>query len=127
MQDTVAEMAKDIKAKRTGDTSASAAELYAFVNRVRHASALVLWLQQQGVRLALVLVCACAQLHAASNQASKLSPHLPNAALVLRVLIAGAYHMLSQKWTSKHSAVDSGGAVTDQSNCSLCWMHPARS
>lgn len=35
-QDTVAEMAKDIKAKRTGDTSANAAELYAFVNRVRH-------------------------------------------------------------------------------------------
>lgn len=29
-------MAKDIKAKRTGDTSANAAELYAFVNRVRH-------------------------------------------------------------------------------------------
>jgi hypothetical protein len=27
-------MAKDIKAKRTGETSASAAELYAFVNRV---------------------------------------------------------------------------------------------
>lgn len=35
LQDTVAEMAKDIKAKRTGDTSANAAELYAFVNRVR--------------------------------------------------------------------------------------------
>lgn len=46
MQDTVAEMAKDIKAKRTGDTSASAAELYAFVNRVRYAPALLLWLQQ---------------------------------------------------------------------------------
>jgi hypothetical protein len=34
LQATVAEMAKDIKAKRTGETSASAAELYAFVNRV---------------------------------------------------------------------------------------------
>jgi hypothetical protein len=27
-------MAKDIKAKRSGETSASAAELYAFINRV---------------------------------------------------------------------------------------------
>jgi hypothetical protein len=46
MQDTVAEMAKDIKAKRTGDTSASAAELYAFVNRVRR-SCRAACLQQQ--------------------------------------------------------------------------------
>jgi hypothetical protein len=28
-------MAKDIKSKRTGDISTSAAELYAFINRVR--------------------------------------------------------------------------------------------
>jgi hypothetical protein len=34
-QDTVAEMAKDIKAKRTGEMSATAAELYTFINRVR--------------------------------------------------------------------------------------------
>ncbi|WIA07926.1 hypothetical protein OEZ85_007404 [Tetradesmus obliquus] len=35
LQDTVAEMAKDIKAKRTGEMSTNAAELYAFINRVR--------------------------------------------------------------------------------------------
>lgn len=37
-QDTVAEMAKDIKAKRTGEMSTNAAELYAFINRVRRAA-----------------------------------------------------------------------------------------
>lgn len=37
-QDTVAEMAKDIKAKRTGEMSATAAELYTFINRVRGGS-----------------------------------------------------------------------------------------
>jgi hypothetical protein len=31
-------MAKDIKAKRTGEMSTNAAELYAFINRVRHAA-----------------------------------------------------------------------------------------
>lgn len=35
LQDTVAEMAKNIKAKRTGEMSASADELYTFINRVR--------------------------------------------------------------------------------------------
>jgi hypothetical protein len=34
-QDTMAEMARDIKAKRTGEVSASANELYQFINKVR--------------------------------------------------------------------------------------------
>lgn len=34
-QDTMAEMASDIKAKRTGEVSASADELFRFINRVR--------------------------------------------------------------------------------------------
>jgi hypothetical protein len=38
LQDTVAEMAKDIKAKRTGEMSTNAAELYAFINRVSRAA-----------------------------------------------------------------------------------------
>jgi hypothetical protein len=32
-------MAKDIKAKRTGEMSTNAAELYAFINRVRRLAA----------------------------------------------------------------------------------------
>ena len=34
-QDTVAEMATDIKAKRTGEVAASADELFRFINKVR--------------------------------------------------------------------------------------------
>ena len=34
LQDTVAEMAKDIKSKRTGEVQASAEELYKFMNKV---------------------------------------------------------------------------------------------
>jgi len=34
MQDTMAEMAKEIKAKRTGEVSASADELFQFINKV---------------------------------------------------------------------------------------------
>ena len=34
-QDTMAEMASDIKAKRTGEVSASADELFQFINKVR--------------------------------------------------------------------------------------------
>ena len=37
-QDTVAEMAKDIKAKRTGAAAASAEELYNFMDKVGHAT-----------------------------------------------------------------------------------------
>lgn len=35
MQDTVSEMAKQMKSSKTGETQASAAELYAFMKRVR--------------------------------------------------------------------------------------------
>jgi len=41
LQDTVAEMAKNIKAKRTGEMSASADELYTFINRVRNSPGLM--------------------------------------------------------------------------------------
>ena len=34
LQDTVAEMAKDIKSKRTGEVQASSEELYKFMNKV---------------------------------------------------------------------------------------------
>ena len=36
VQDTVAEMAKNMKSNRTGATQASASELYDFMKRVRH-------------------------------------------------------------------------------------------
>jgi LETM1 and EF-hand domain-containing protein 1 len=39
LQDTVQEMAKEIKSKRTGEVSASADELFEFINRVRAGSA----------------------------------------------------------------------------------------
>lgn len=35
LQDTVAEMAKEIKATRSGRVQASADELYSFINKVR--------------------------------------------------------------------------------------------